>query len=135
MADPSARSVRRATSMSVSVDAPKARGSCQGGPAGQAVKTGVFAFAGLGKAMAAAETHGFVKWVADAETDQLLGAHAVGPHATELISEAAVAVQAELTAEELGKTIHCHPTFSESWMEAAHALHGTCIHAAPRRKK
>ena len=54
--------------------------------------------------------------------------------ATELISEATVAIRAELTAEELGRTIHCHPTLSETWMEAAHALHGTCIHGAPKRK-
>jgi dihydrolipoamide dehydrogenase len=101
---------------------------------GVAVKIGRFAFAGLGKALAAGEPGGFVKWVADAGTDRLLGAHAVGAHATELIAEAATAIRAELTASELGNTVHCHPTFSESWMEAAHAVHGTCIHAAPRRK-
>jgi len=98
------------------------------------VKIGKFSFAGLGKAMAAGEASGFVKWVVDASTDRLLGAHAVGAHATELISEAAAAIRAELTAEEIGRTVHCHPTFSESWMEAAHAVHGECIHAAPRRK-
>jgi dihydrolipoamide dehydrogenase len=102
---------------------------------GIAVKVGKFAFAGLGKAMAAGDTTGFVKWIADADTDQLLGAHAVGAHATELIAEAAVAIRAELTAAEIGQTIHCHPTYSESWMEAAHALHGTCIHGAPKRKR
>jgi dihydrolipoamide dehydrogenase len=101
---------------------------------GVAVKTGKFAFVGLGKALAAGEPGGFVKWVVDAGTDRLLGAHAVGAHATELIAEAATAIRAELTAAELGNTVHCHPTFSESWMEAAHAAHGTCIHAAPRRK-
>ncbi len=100
---------------------------------GLAVKVGKFSFAFLGKAMAAGNTTGFVKWIADAATDRLLGAHAVGPHATELIAEAAMAVRAELTAEEVGRTIHCHPTLSESWMEAAHALHGTCIHAPPKR--
>lgn len=98
------------------------------------VKVGKFAFAGLGKALAAGEDHGFVKWVVDASTDQLLGAHAVGHLATELIAEAATAIRAELTAGEIGRTVHCHPTFSESWMEAAHAVHGTCIHAAPKRK-
>lgn len=103
--------------------------------AGRSIKTGKFNFVGLGKALAAGETGGFVKWIADANTDQLLGAAAVGAHATELIAEAAAAIRAELTAEELGRTIHCHPTFSESWMEAAHAMHGTCIHAAPRRRR
>ena len=102
--------------------------------AGREVRTGVYNFAGLGKAMAAGTTDGFVKWVADAATDQLLGAQAVGPHATELIATAALAVRNELTALEYGRTIHSHPTLSEAWMEAAHAMHGTCIHAAPRRR-
>jgi len=98
------------------------------------VKMGKFRFSGLGKALAAGETTGFVKWIADAASDQLLGAAAVGPHATELIAAAATAIRAELTARELGETIHAHPTFCEAWMEAAHALHGECIHAAPRRR-
>ena len=89
----------------------------------------------LGKALAVGETTGFVKWIADAATDQLLGAAAVGPHATELIAEATTAIRAELTVRELGRTIHAHPTFSEAWMEAAHAVHGEAIHAPPKRKK
>ncbi len=100
----------------------------------RAVKTGKFRFAGLGKALATGEMTGFVKWIADAATDQLLGAAAVGPHATELIAGATTAIRSELTARELGRTIHAHPTFSESWMEAAHALHGESIHAPPKRK-
>ena len=100
---------------------------------GLEVRIGKFSFAFLGKAMAAGSNAGFVKWIADAKTDRLLGAHAVGPHATELIAEATVAIRAELTAEELGRTVHCHPTLSESWMEAAHAVHGACIHAPPKR--
>ncbi|MCS7337759.1 MAG: dihydrolipoyl dehydrogenase [Verrucomicrobiae bacterium] len=99
------------------------------------VLTGKFRYSALGRAVAAGETSGFVKWIVDPETDQLLGAAAVGPHATELIAEAAVAVRAELTATELAHTIHAHPTFGEMWMEAAHAVHGQCIHAPPRRKK
>lgn len=102
--------------------------------AGKAVKVGKFRFAGLGKAMAAGDTTGFVKWIADASTDQLLGAAVVGPHATELIATAAAGLAGEFTAAEFGATIHAHPTFSESWMEAAHALHGTAIHAVPRRR-
>jgi dihydrolipoamide dehydrogenase len=99
------------------------------------VKTAKFRFAGLGKALAVGEATGFVKWIADATTDQLLGAAVVGPHATELIAEAATAIRAELTVRELGHTIHAHPTFSEAWMETAHAVHGEAIHAPPRRKK
>ena len=99
------------------------------------VKTGKYMFAALGRAMTAGETQGFVKWVADAETDQLLGAHVIGPHATELIAEAASAIRSELTAEEVGRTMHCHPTFSEAWMEAAHAVHGECIHQPSRQRR
>jgi dihydrolipoamide dehydrogenase len=101
----------------------------------RAVKTGKFRLGGLGRAIAAGQTAGFVKWIADAQTDQLLGAAMVGAHATDLIAEAALAIRSELTAKELGDTIHAHPTFSESWMEAAHAVHGECIHGAPKRKK
>jgi dihydrolipoamide dehydrogenase len=52
-----------------------------------------------------------------------------------LVAAAATAIRAELTTTELGRTIHAHPTFSESWMEAAHALHGEAIHGPPKRKK
>ncbi|MDI6774828.1 MAG: dihydrolipoyl dehydrogenase [Verrucomicrobiota bacterium] len=102
---------------------------------GVAIEKGKFMFGGLGKAMAAGETSGFVKWIARADTGQLVGAHAVGAHATELIAEATVAIRAELTVEEFGRTIHCHPTFSESWMEAAHAMRGTRAHQPPARRK
>jgi dihydrolipoamide dehydrogenase len=101
----------------------------------RAVVTGKFRFAGLGKALAAGDTTGFVKWIADANTDQLLGAAAVGPHATELIAEAALAIRSELTVKELGHTIHAHPTFGEIWMEAAHAVHHEAIHAPPKKRK
>ena len=100
----------------------------------RAVRTGKFSFAALGKALAAGEPHGFVKWIANADTDQLLGAAAVGPHATELIAEAALAIKAELTVRELARTVHAHPTLSESWMEAAHAVHGECIHVPAKRR-
>jgi dihydrolipoamide dehydrogenase len=101
----------------------------------RAVKIGKFRFAGLGRALAVGETTGFVKWIADADTDQLLGAAVVGPHATELIAQAASAISAELTTRELGRTIHAHPTFGEAWMEAAHVLHGQAIHAPPKRAR
>ncbi len=101
---------------------------------GLAIKIGKFPFAALGKALASGHPEGFVKWIADAATDRLLGAHAVGHGATELIAEAGVAIRAELTVEEFGKTIHSHPTMSEAWVEAAHALHGVAIHAVNRKK-
>ena len=106
----------------------------EAGVQGRAVRTGKFRFAGLGKGLAAGDTTGFVKWIADAATDQLVGAAAVGPHATELIATATTAISAELTARELGRTIFAHPTFAEAWMEAAHAVHGESIHAPPRRR-
>jgi dihydrolipoamide dehydrogenase len=100
----------------------------------RAVKVGRFPFAALGRALATGTPEGFVKLIADATTDQLLGAQVVGAHATDLIAEATAALRAELTSAELGRTVHAHPTFGEIWMEAAHALHGECIHAAPRKK-
>ncbi len=99
------------------------------------VKVGKFPFAALGRAVASGETAGFVKWIVDSATDRLLGAAAVGAHATELIATAVTAVQAELTAAEFAATIQAHPTLSEAWMEAAHAVHGLCIHAPPRRSR
>ncbi|MDO9541661.1 MAG: dihydrolipoyl dehydrogenase [Kiritimatiellia bacterium] len=95
--------------------------------------TGKFPFAALGKAVASGETTGFVKWIADPKTGQLLGAAAVGAHATELIAEATLAIQSEQTYEELGMTVHAHPTMAEAWLEAAHAVGGNCIHAPPRK--
>ena len=102
--------------------------------AGRPVKTGKFHFRGLGRAMAVDETAGFVKWIADAASGQLLGATAVGAHATELIAEATTAIRAEFTVRDVGRTIHAHPTFGELWMEAAHAVDGEAIHAPPKRK-
>jgi dihydrolipoamide dehydrogenase len=100
---------------------------------GLEVSTGKFHFRGMGKALASNETEGFVKIIADKATDRILGAQCAGPHATDLISEMVIAVREELTAEELGHTVHAHPTFAEVWMEAAHALHKACIHAPPAR--
>jgi len=99
------------------------------------IKVGKFSFAGLGKAMASGHTDGFVKWISDPKTDQLLGAVAVGAHATDLIAEAAVAIRNELTVDEIGNTVHAHPTFAESWMEAAHSVHNLCVHSVVRKKR
>jgi dihydrolipoamide dehydrogenase len=101
---------------------------------GVAVAVGRFAFAGLGRAIAAGQTTGFAKWIASADTHALLGAAVVGPHATELIAEAAVAIRAGLKGADLAATIHAHPTYSEIWMESAHALEGSAIHGIPRRR-
>ncbi len=96
---------------------------------------GKFAFAALGKALAINETDGFCKIIADKDTDQVLGVHIIGPHATDLISEAVAGMQVEITAKELGKAIHPHPTLGEIMMETAHAVHNECAHIPMRRKK
>lgn len=101
---------------------------------GIAIRTGKFPFAFLGRSNAVFNTVGFTKWIACEMTDVLLGAAVVGAHATELIAEAAVAVRAKIKSSELGATIHAHPTFGEAWMEAAHAIHGSIIHAPPAKK-
>ncbi len=69
-----------------------------------------------------------MKIVSESKYDEILGVHIMGPHATELIAEACVAMQLESTAEELGRTIHAHPTVSESVMEAAEGVHNLTIH-------
>ena len=97
-------------------------------------RVGKFPFAALGKAMAINETTGFCKIIADAKTDQILGVHIVGPHATDLIAEACPALHLEITAKELGKAIHAHPTLGEAMMEAAHAVHGESAHIPSKRR-
>jgi dihydrolipoamide dehydrogenase len=95
---------------------------------GYDVRVGQFPFGVLGRAKMAGESEGFVKIVADKKYDELLGVHMIGPRATELIAEGVLALRLECTVEELIKTIHAHPTFSEAVAEAAHATHGAAIH-------
>lgn len=87
-----------------------------------------FPFYANGKALALGDTKGFVKIIADKRWDEIIGVHIVGPNATDLIAEAAVAMKLEATAEELARTIHAHPTLSETLMEAAGGIHGEAIH-------
>lgn len=98
-------------------------------------RVGKFPFAALGKALAINESFGFCKIVADAKTDQILGVHIIGPHATDLVAEASPALNLEITARELGKAIHAHPTLGEAMMEAAHAVHGESAHIPARKAK
>jgi len=95
---------------------------------GYDVRVGSFPFGVLGRAKMAGETEGFVKIVADKKYDEILGVHMIGPRSTELVAEAVLALRLECTVEELVKTIHAHPTFSEAIGEAAHATHGAPIH-------
>ncbi len=95
---------------------------------GYDVKVGKFPFSASGKARILGEEEGFVKIVSESKYDEILGVHIIGPHATELIAEACVAMQLESTAEELGRTMHAHPTVSETVMEAAEGVHGLAVH-------
>ncbi len=96
--------------------------------AGYDVKVGKFPFSASGKARILGETDGFIKIVAEKKYDEVLGVHIIGPHATELLAEAVVAMALETTADELGRVIHAHPTVSESMMEAAEGVHDLTIH-------
>jgi dihydrolipoamide dehydrogenase len=95
---------------------------------GRDVVVGRFPFTASGKAVALGETEGFLKVVADKGTGELLGAHIVGPEATELIHEFAVGRTLEATLEELIHTIHAHPTLSEAALEATLGALGQAIH-------
>jgi dihydrolipoamide dehydrogenase len=100
---------------------------------GIACKVGSFPFAASGRAMSLMETEGFVKIVADAKTDEVLGVHMVGPEVTELIAEAALAIEMGATSEDLARTIHAHPTLPEAVMEAAESVHGMAVHIYQRK--
>ncbi|HEU5078603.1 MAG TPA: dihydrolipoyl dehydrogenase [Opitutaceae bacterium] len=92
------------------------------------IKIGKFPFTASGKAVASAESEGFVKVISDAKTGEIYGAHIIGSEATELIAEYGLAVELEATTEEIHQTIHAHPTLSEAVMEAAAASIGEAIH-------
>ena len=91
-----------------------------------------FPYAALGRARSTNATEGFVKVVADRKTDLLLGVHVVGAEASNIIGEAALAIEMGATAMDLALTVHTHPTFPEALMEAAEGVHGKMIHALNR---
>jgi dihydrolipoamide dehydrogenase len=93
------------------------------------IKTGHFQFRALGKAHAMGEIAGMIKIIADADTDKVLGVHIIGPHASDLVHEGALAMKAGLTTKEVADMIHAHPTLAEGLMEAAEDVHGEAIHA------
>ncbi len=95
---------------------------------GLRIRTGHFEFRALGKAHAMGEIAGLVKIIAEEQTDRLVGGHIIGPHASDLIHEIAVAMRTGRTVREVAGTIHAHPTLSEGIMEAAEELHGEAIH-------
>jgi dihydrolipoamide dehydrogenase len=99
---------------------------------GHKVKIGKFPFAALGRAIANADTDGFVKVVIDAESKEILGIHVVGNGASDIIAEAALAIEMGALADDISLTIHAHPTLPEAIMEAAKASLGEAIHIQNR---
>lgn len=95
---------------------------------GHKVKIGTFPMAANGKAIAYGEPVGFVKFVCDEKYNEILGVHMVGPHVTEMIHAAAAYIDQEITADEVARVVHAHPTIAETMMEAAHAVGGHAIH-------
>ncbi|MFT6407840.1 MAG: dihydrolipoamide dehydrogenase [Arenicella sp.] len=91
-------------------------------------KTGFFPFAANGRSLAMNEKGGRVKMIADADTDRILGVHIFGPNASELISEAVLAMEYSASTEDIARTIHAHPTLSEAMHEAALSVDGRALH-------
>ena len=96
--------------------------------AGYETKIGKFPFMARGKAFAIGEREGFVKFIFDAKYGEILGVHIIGSEATEMIAEAVLGKALEATGESIFKTVHAHPTLSESIMEAAAQAYGEAIH-------
>ncbi|MCA8948971.1 MAG: dihydrolipoyl dehydrogenase [Planctomycetes bacterium] len=96
---------------------------------------GKFPFGASGRAMSLNETEGWVKVIADKQTDKVLGVHMIGPEVTELVAEAALAIEMGATIGDLTATIHAHPTLPEAIMEAAEAVHSMAVHIFQQPKK
>jgi dihydrolipoamide dehydrogenase len=95
---------------------------------GREYKVGKFPFSANGRARTAGEATGFIKFVSDAHTDEILGVHMIGPTVSELISEVVLAMEYRGSSEDIGITVHAHPTLSETTKEAALAVLGRAIH-------
>ena len=102
---------------------------------GEPYEVGTFPFLAIGRAVAADQPEGMVKMIAHAETDRILGCHIVGPSASDLIQEVAIAMEFGASAEDIGMTVFGHPTFSEAVKEAALAVAGHAIHMPNRKRK
>ncbi|HET7814155.1 MAG TPA: FAD-dependent oxidoreductase, partial [Candidatus Baltobacteraceae bacterium] len=102
--------------------------------AGHEVRIGKFPLAASGRARTMNETDGLIKLVGDAKTDMLLGMHIVAPQAESLIGEGVIALEMGATLEDIGLSIHPHPTLTEGIMDAAEAAHGKAIHIVNAKK-
>lgn len=96
--------------------------------AGVKYKIGTFPFSANSRAKTNLDTEGFVKMIADAETDRILGVHIIGPNAGEMIAEGTLAIEYGASAEDIGRTSHAHPTLAEAFKEAAMATYDKPIH-------
>jgi dihydrolipoamide dehydrogenase len=96
---------------------------------GTPYRSGKFTFAANGRARAAGHTDGFVKILANRNTDRVLGVHILGAHAGELIAEAAVAMEFGASSEDIARSCHAHPTLAEAIKEAALAVDQRAIHS------
>ncbi|MBR9805093.1 dihydrolipoyl dehydrogenase [bacterium] len=103
--------------------------------AGQDIKVGTFPFVANGRALAANDSTGMVKIIADAVTDRVLGCHIVGPSAADLVQQVVIAIEFGSSAEDLGLTMFSHPTLSEALHEAALAVDGHAIHIANKKRR
>ena len=102
---------------------------------GDKYNVGSFPFAASGRALAANDTQGMVKVIADAETDRILGVHVLGPQASEMVAQAVIAMEFDASAEDLGLIMFAHPTLSEAVHEAALSVAGHAIHTVNRKKR
>ena len=102
---------------------------------GDSYNVGAFPFAASGRALAANDSQGMVKIIADAETDRILGVHVLGPQASELIAQAVIAMEFDASAEDLGLIMFAHPTLSEAVHEAALGVAGHAIHMVNRKRR
>ncbi|MBP2634621.1 MAG: lpd [Firmicutes bacterium] len=99
-------------------------------------KSSKFNFAANGKAVTMGETDGLVKIIAEVASGKVLGMHILGPHASDLVMEGALAIRNGLTARDIAHTVHPHPTLSETVMESAHGIYGDIIHQVkPKTRK
>ena len=98
-------------------------------------KAGSFPFAAIGRALASGETDGFVKIIADAQTDRILGAHAIGPSAADLVQQMVITMEFGGSAEDVQLMVFGHPTMSEAVHEAALAVDGMAIHMPNRKRR
>lgn len=98
-------------------------------------KAGAFPFAAIGRALAAGDTDGMFKIIADTKTDRILGAHAIGPSAADLVQQMVIAMEFGASAEDVQLMVFGHPTLSEAVHEAALAVDGHAIHMANRKKR